>query len=112
VTNSTRRSAPPARIWGTSAFHAAITVPVHLPFGRFAVMSAIVDRSCANWDEIRDHSRESLFRLMHIFTKAIHDLKLEDQIRDSRAAKLTARARSNAYAGRRPEKHRARFQSS
>jgi LuxR family transcriptional regulator len=67
------------------------TVPVHLPFGRFAVMSAIVDRSCANWDEIRDHSRESLFRLMHIFTKAIHDLKLENQIEVVSAAKLTPR---------------------
>lgn len=67
------------------------TVPVHLPMGRFAVMSAIVDRSCANWDDIRDRSREPLFRLMHIFTKVIHDLKLQDQIEIVRCTKLTPR---------------------
>jgi LuxR family transcriptional regulator len=67
------------------------TVPVHLPFGRFAVMSAIVDRSCANWDDIRDRSREPLFRLMHIFTKMIHDMKLEDQIQVVGTARLTPR---------------------
>lgn len=67
------------------------TVPVHLPFGRFAVMSAIVDRSCADWHSIRDNAREPLFRLMHIFTKVIHDLHFEDQIEVVRGARLTPR---------------------
>jgi LuxR family transcriptional regulator, quorum-sensing system regulator SdiA len=67
------------------------TIPVHLPFGRFAVMSAIVDRSCANWDEIRDNTQESLFRLMHIFTKFIHDRHLEGQIETVPCTRLTPR---------------------
>lgn len=67
------------------------TVPVHLPFGRFAVMSAIVDRSTANWDDIRDTTREPLFRLMHVFTKVIHDLRFEDQIEVVRCTRLTPR---------------------
>jgi LuxR family transcriptional regulator len=68
-----------------------ITVPVHLPFGRFAVMSAIVDRSCRNWHAVREQSREPLFKLMHVFTKTIFDMGLEDQIEVVRPVKLTAR---------------------
>ncbi len=68
-----------------------VTVPVHLPFGRFAVMSAIVDRSCINWSEMRDDVREPLFRLMHVFTKAIFDLHYEGQIEIVRCTKLTPR---------------------
>lgn len=68
-----------------------ITVPVHLPFGRFAVMSAIVDRSCRNWHAVREQSREPLFKLMHVFTKTIFDCGLEDQIETIRPVKLTAR---------------------
>jgi LuxR family transcriptional regulator len=68
-----------------------ITVPVHLPFGRFAVMSAIVDRSCRNWHAVREQSREPLFKLMHVFTKTIFDMGLEDQIEVVKPVKLTAR---------------------
>lgn len=68
-----------------------ITVPVHLPFGRFAVMSAIVDRSCRNWHAVREQSREPLFKLMHVFTKTIFDQGLEDQIETIKPVKLTAR---------------------
>lgn len=67
------------------------TVPVHLPFGRFAVMSAIVDRSCTEWADIRERTREPLFRLMHIFTKVIHDRQLEGQIDTVPFARLTPR---------------------
>ena len=68
-----------------------ITVPVHLPFGRFAVMSAIADRNCTNWHHVREEAREPLFRLMHVFTKAIHDRHLEEQIPVASTAKLTPR---------------------
>jgi LuxR family transcriptional regulator, quorum-sensing system regulator SdiA len=68
-----------------------ITVPVHLPFGRFAVMSAIVDRSCRNWHAVREQAREPLFKLMHIFTKAICEMGLEDQIDVVLPVKLTSR---------------------
>jgi len=57
-----------------------MTIPVHLPFGRFAVVSAIVDRSTANWQDIRDKSREAMFRLTHHFHKVIHQREFESQI--------------------------------
>lgn len=68
-----------------------ITVPVHLPFGRFAVMSAIVDSSCRNWHAVREQAREPLFKLMHVFTKTIRDMGLEDQIDVVLPVKLTSR---------------------
>jgi LuxR family transcriptional regulator len=68
-----------------------ITIPVHLPFGRFAVMSAIADNSCANWRNVREEAREPLFKIMHIFTKAIHDRHFELQIPATRPVRLTPR---------------------
>lgn len=68
-----------------------ITVPLHLPFGRFAVMSAIVDRSCHDWRQIRERAIGPAFQLMHIFTEAIHDRHLEEQIPATRPPRLTPR---------------------
>ncbi len=70
-----------------------VTVPVHLPFGRFAVMSAIADRSCKNWHAVQQQASEPLFKLMHIFTKAIHELHYEDQIPVIQPVRLTPRER-------------------
>ncbi len=68
-----------------------ITVPAHLPFGRFAVMSAIVDRQDIDWNTMFESVREPLFRLMHTFTKSILDMKFENQIDTVRFSKLTSR---------------------
>jgi LuxR family transcriptional regulator, quorum-sensing system regulator SdiA len=68
-----------------------ITVPVHLPFGRFAVMSAIADRSCKNWHVVRKQARDPLFKMMHAFTKAIFDRGFESQIDVSNPVSLTSR---------------------
>lgn len=68
-----------------------ITVPAHLPFGRFAVMSAIVDRQDVHWNSMLDEVKEPLFSLMHVFTKAIFDRKFEDQIETVRWNNLTPR---------------------
>lgn len=68
-----------------------ITVPVHLPFGRFAVMSAIADRTCHNWHHVREEAREPLFKLMHIFTQAIHERGMEAQIPGASIVQLTPR---------------------
>ncbi len=68
-----------------------VTVPAHLPFGRFAVMSAIVDRQNVQWNSMLDEVREPLFSLMHVFTKAIFDLKFESQIEIVRWNNLTPR---------------------
>lgn len=68
-----------------------ITVPVHLPFGRFAVMSAIADHTCRNWHVVRAAAREPLFRIMHAFTDAIFQRGFEDQIDTGDRVKLTRR---------------------
>jgi len=57
-----------------------MTIPVHLPGGRFAVVSAIVDRTAANWGDIRDQSRETMFHLTHLFHKTVHEKGFENQI--------------------------------
>lgn len=68
-----------------------ITVPVHLPFGRFAVMSAIADRNCRNWHVLKTDAREPLFRLMHTFTRMIFQRGLETQIEVPKQVTLTKR---------------------
>lgn len=68
-----------------------ITVPAHLPFGRFAVMSAIVDRRNVDWGTMLETVKEPLFSLMHIFTKSIFEMKLEGQIETVSFNKLTNR---------------------
>lgn len=68
-----------------------ITVPVHLPFGRFAVMSAIADGKCRNWQFLRTSAREPLFRVMHAFTRTIFERGLEEQIEVAKIVRLTRR---------------------
>ena len=68
-----------------------ITVPVHLPFRGFAVMSFIADSSCNNWEEVRARAREPVFRIMHVFTKLILDCSYEDQIETAQFIHLTSR---------------------
>lgn len=68
-----------------------MTFPVHLPFGRFAVVSAIVDKSCANWPHIRDSTSETMFRLTHCFHNLVHERGFEDQVAMVLPALLTPR---------------------
>lgn len=68
-----------------------ITVPIHLPLGRFAVMSAIADESCKNWHVLRSDAREPLFRVMHVFTKLVFQRGFESQIEVADRVTLTPR---------------------
>jgi LuxR family transcriptional regulator len=68
-----------------------ITIPVHLPLGRFAVMSAIADNTCKSWHVLRTEAREPLFCVMHAFTKAIFRRGLERQIEVADQVTLTQR---------------------
>ncbi|PZQ16070.1 MAG: hypothetical protein DI565_09760 [Ancylobacter novellus] len=68
-----------------------ITVPVHLPFGRFAVVSAIADRSCANWTGVRERAIEPLHWLTHDFTQFVLDRGYEGQIERVGPVRLTPR---------------------
>lgn len=68
-----------------------MTIPVHLPFGGFAVVSAIVDRSCANWTHIASRSHEMMFHLTHVFHKTIHAKQYEDQVEVALPVRLSPR---------------------
>lgn len=68
-----------------------VTVPVHLPFGRFAVVSAIADRSCKNWDSVRDNAWEPLRLLTHDFTQLVLERGFEHQIARETDVQLTPR---------------------
>ena len=68
-----------------------MTIPIHLPGGRFAVVSAILDRTAANWDFIFDQSRDTMFYLTHKFYNVIHQKGFEDQIVVALPIKLSPR---------------------
>ena len=68
-----------------------ITTPIHLPFGRFAVVSAILDRSGGNWSHIRNNTRETMFHLTHLFHNTIHEHHFETQVETARYARLSPR---------------------
>lgn len=68
-----------------------MTIPVHLPFGRFAVVSAIIDRSTANCDHILSMGGESMFQLTHLFHQVIHQKEFEGQVEHAKPVKLTKR---------------------
>lgn len=68
-----------------------MTIPVHLPGGRFAVVSAIVDRSCADWDGIRERTRETMFHLTHLFHKTVHDRGFDAQVAMALPVRLSPR---------------------
>ncbi|GAB5469398.1 MAG: LuxR family transcriptional regulator [Rhodospirillales bacterium] len=70
-----------------------ITIPLHLPAGRFAVVSAILDRSNANWSHIKESSRDALFRLTHVFHESIHRKGFESQIEVAELVRLSPRER-------------------
>lgn len=44
-----------------------VTMPIHLPGGRFAYLSAVGDLSDAEWEKTVSRSRESLFVVAHLF---------------------------------------------
>lgn len=68
-----------------------LTVPVHLPRGRFAVVSAITDCSNCNWTNLRENARDPLLWLTHAFTRFVLERRLEDQIDTVDPIALTSR---------------------
>lgn len=68
-----------------------MTIPVHLPGGRFAVVSAIVDRTSANWHHVREQTRETMFHLTHLFHKTVHDKGFESEIAVALPVRLSPR---------------------
>ena len=68
-----------------------MTIPVHLPWGRFAVVSAIVDRSTSNWSHIRDSTQDTMFHLTHLFHDTVRRNGLADQVQVASSVRLSPR---------------------
>ena len=68
-----------------------MTIPVHLPWGRFAVVSAIVDRSTSNWSHIRDSTWDTMFHLTHLFHDTVRRNEFEDQVQVASYIRLSPR---------------------
>ena len=67
-----------------------VTMPLHLPGGRFAYVSAVGDGNIKDWDEIVGRSREALFLVAHQF----HDIvsrRFGDAAHMARLVNLTPR---------------------
>ena len=57
-----------------------MTIPVHLPGGSFAVVSAILDDTRSDWQRLNANTRELMFHLTHHFHSMVHDRGFEDQV--------------------------------
>ena len=56
-----------------------MTIPIHLPGGKFAVVSGIVDRSDADWSAIYEANYANMFHMSHIFHDTITERGFADQ---------------------------------
>lgn len=57
-----------------------MTIPIHLPSDKFAVVSAIVSKSRANWWAIYNESHDSMLQIAHVFHNTITDQGYADQV--------------------------------
>ena len=68
-----------------------VTTPVHFPDGRFAVLSAIVDKSNVNWLDIKHKTQDMMLDLTHLYRHTLDRLKLEEEIPIVNPFKLSRR---------------------
>lgn len=57
-----------------------MTIPIHLPNGKFAVVSAIVDKSSANWSAIYDDNFGNMLKMAHVFHNTITHKGFAEQV--------------------------------
>ena len=57
-----------------------VTTPIHSPDGRFSVLSAIVDRSSANWHDIKSKTQDLMLDLAHLYRHTLHQKGFENEI--------------------------------
>ena len=67
------------------------TTPVHLPGGKFAVVSAILDSSTRDWNILFDNTRETLFQLTHLFHETVSKKGFKNQVKTGTRARLSPR---------------------
>lgn len=68
-----------------------ITTPIHLPNGKFAVVSAIVDKPGADWAAIFERNYENILHLSHMFHDTITRNGFADQAEIAMPNILTSR---------------------
>ncbi len=68
-----------------------MTIPIHLPDGKFAVVSAIVDRRKINWTSFFEKNHDTMFYLTHLFNKALIDKGFINQVETADVRLLTPR---------------------
>lgn len=68
-----------------------MTIPLHLPDGKFAVVSGIVDRPNANWEQIYADHYETMFHLTHVFNRVLVDRDFADQVETAQHSILSPR---------------------
>ena len=68
-----------------------VTTPVHFPDGGFAVLSAIVDKSNANWSGIKHKTQDLLLDLTHLYRNTLRKMDFERQIPMADSFKLSRR---------------------
>lgn len=57
-----------------------MTIPIHLPDGKFAVVSAICDCKSVNWNALYDETHDTMFRLTHLFHNTLSDRGFLDEV--------------------------------
>ena len=70
-----------------------MTIPIHLPNGKFAVVSAIVDKANADWSAIYEGSYENMFHMSHVFHGTITERGFADQVEVALPTILSPRER-------------------
>ena len=68
-----------------------MTIPLHLPDGKFAVVSAIVDRQNADWDQMYAEHYETMFHLTHLFNRVLVERNFVDQVETAQQTILSPR---------------------
>ena len=68
-----------------------MTIPVHLPGGRFAVVSAILDDTRSDWRQLANDTRDVMFHLTHHFNDMVHEKGFEHQVEGPPPVRLSPR---------------------
>lgn len=70
-----------------------MTIPIHLPDGKFAVVSGIVDRPTADWDRMFSDYYDSMFQLTHIFNDMLVERDFVNEVEMAEQSILSPRER-------------------
>jgi DNA-binding CsgD family transcriptional regulator len=94
VQGSDRLCRPERQAWQYLAdlgLKRGMTVPIHLPDGKFAVVSAILDRESRDWETLYETTYTTMFQLTHHFHQTISERGFLDEVEVALPNVLTPR---------------------